>query len=114
MSNTTDIKKIIDKLDNLPTLPIIIQQILALLDNPNSTAKDINEVIKSDQSLTIQTLKLVNSSYYGFPRKIGTVTEAIVVLGFDTVRSLVLSASVCKMYEGGSGLLIEKIYGFIL
>jgi putative nucleotidyltransferase with HDIG domain len=103
MSNTTDIKKIIDKLDNLPTLPIIIQQILALLDNPNSTAKDINEVIKSDQSLTIQTLKLVNSSYYGFPRKIGTVTEAIVVLGFDTVRSLVLSASVCKMYEGGSG-----------
>ena len=95
------LNKILDKLDELPTLPVVIQQILSLLENPNSTAKDINEVIKNDQSLTLKTLKLVNSSYYGFPRRIGTVTEAIVVLGFDTVRSLVLSASVCKMFEGG-------------
>lgn len=98
-----EIKRKIDKITELPTLPIIITELLGLLDNPKSTPKDINELIKNDQSLTSKTLRLVNSSYYGFPRGISTVTEAVVILGFDTVRNLALSASIVKVLKvGGS------------
>ncbi len=98
---TENVKKILEKIEDLPTLPVVITRLMALIDNPMSTAKDINDVIKTDQALTAKTLKLVNSAYYGFPRKIATVTDAVVILGFDTVRSLALSATVCKMFEGG-------------
>lgn len=96
-----EIKRKIDKITELPTLPIIITELLGLLDNPKSTPKDINELIKNDQSLTSKTLRLVNSSYYGFPRGISTVTEAVVILGFDTVRNLALSASIVRVLKGG-------------
>lgn len=96
-----EIKRKLDRITELPTLPIIITELLGLLDNPKSTPKDINELIRNDQSLTSKTLRLVNSSYYGFPRGISTVTEAVVILGFDTVRNLALSASIVKILKGG-------------
>lgn len=95
-----EIKKKIEKIDQLPTLPIIITELLGLLDNPKSTPREINELIKNDQALTSKTLRLVNSSYYGFPRKIATVTEAIVILGFDTIRNLAVSAGMVKLLKG--------------
>lgn len=67
---------------------------ISLTDDPNSTAKDLNDVISQDQSLTASVLRLANSAYYGFPRRISTVTEAIILLGFNAIRGLVLAASV--------------------
>ncbi len=105
-----EIKKKIEKIDQLPTLPIIITELLGLLDNPKSTPREINELIKNDQALTSKTLRLVNSSYYGFPRKIATVTEAIVILGFDTVRNLAVSAGMVKLLKGKGAFDKEKFW----
>lgn len=105
-----EIKKKIEKIDQLPTLPIIITELLGLLDNPKSTPREINELIKNDQALTSKTLRLVNSSYYGFPRKIATVTESIVILGFDTVRNLAVSAGMVKLLKGKGAFDKEKFW----
>lgn len=110
MATIADIKKKLSQLDHLPTLPLIVTELLNLLDNPKSTPKEINELIRNDQSLTTKTLKMVNSSYYGFPREISTVTEAVVILGFDTVRNLALSVSLCKMFKGGGGFDKQKLW----
>lgn len=72
---------------------------LSLTEDPNSTAKDLNDVIIQDQSLTAGVLRLANSAYYGFPRRISTVTEAIVLLGFSSIRGLVLAASVQNVMD---------------
>ena len=100
--NSEQVKNLIAKIDDLPRLPNVITKIMEILENPKSTARDIDNVIKTDQTLTAKTLKMVNSAYYGFPRRITTVTDAVVILGFNTVRSLALSATVCKMFLGGS------------
>lgn len=100
--NSEQVRNLIAKIDDLPTLPNVISSILEILENPKSTARDIDNVIKTDQALTAKTLKMVNSAYYGFPRRITTVTDAVVILGFNTVRSLALSATVCKMFLGGT------------
>lgn len=97
-----NVRKTLSKVEELPTLPTVVTQLMSLTENPLTTANDINNVIKTDQALTAKTLKLVNSAYYGFPRSIGTVTQAVVILGFNTVKSLAIGATVCKIFDGGS------------
>src|SRR5210317_716164 len=96
--NTRDPQKIIEKIDDLPTLPRTVLQITALVNDPKSSAKDLARVITDDQVLTVRLLKLVNSSFYGFPQRISTVTGAIVLLGFDAIRNLLLTTSVFDLF----------------
>jgi HD-like signal output (HDOD) protein len=73
-------------------------KITELVNDPKSSAKDLARVITEDQVLTARLLKLVNSSFYGFPQRISTVTGAIVLLGFDAIRSLLLATSVFDLF----------------
>ena len=95
-----DLHKIIARIDDLPTLPRTVLKITELVNDPKSSAKDLARIITDDQVLTARLLKLVNSSFYGFPQKISTVTNAIVLLGFDAIRSLLLTTSVFDLFAG--------------
>lgn len=81
----------------IPALPAVTTRVLQLTDDPQSTVRDLNDLIAQDQSLTAKVLRLANSAYYGFQRRISSVSEAIVLLGFSTIRSLVLAASVYNL-----------------
>nr|MBL0702058.1 HDOD domain-containing protein [Desulfobacterales bacterium] len=61
--------------------------------------QDLAGVVVDDQVLTARLLRLVNSSFYGFPRKISTVTGAIVLLGFDAIRNLLLTTSILDLFS---------------
>jgi len=93
-----DPQKIIEKIDDLPTLSRTVLKITELVNDPKSSAKDLARVITDDQVLTARLLKLVNSSFYGFPQRISTVTGAIVLLGFDAIRNLLLTTSVFDLF----------------
>ena len=93
-----DPQKLIEKIDDLPTLPRTVLKITELVNDPKSSAKDLARIITDDQVLTARLLKLVNSSFYGFPQRISTVTGAIVLLGFDAIRSLLLTTSVFDLF----------------
>ncbi|MBW1900168.1 MAG: HDOD domain-containing protein [Deltaproteobacteria bacterium] len=93
------LKRIIDRVSDLPTLPRTVLKITELVNDPKSSAKDLANVITDDQVLTARLLKLVNSSFYGFPQKIATVTGAIVLLGFDAIRNLLLTTSVFGLFS---------------
>lgn len=90
------IKNVIDRIDGLPSLPETLAKMNKLVSNPNTTARQVGQLIASDPSIAAKTLKVVNSSFYGFPTRITTITHAIVILGFNTVRALVLSSSVIQ------------------
>ena len=102
------IKKITQSIIGLPTLPTVITQMIGLIDNPKTSAKDVAGLISTDQALTAKILKLANSAFYGFPREIATVNHAVVVLGFDTVKNLGLSVSVLERFAGASGILVSR------
>jgi HD-like signal output (HDOD) protein len=95
-----DPKRFIRSIDTLPTLPSVVAKIGELVENPAASAADINKVIRQDIALSARILKLVNSSFYGFPRRIGSVTHAVVILGFNTVRNVALSAFVVDAFAG--------------
>jgi len=87
-------KRFIQRLEYIPTLPIIFRKIIQTLNDPNSSAKDLKNVIVNDQSISAKVINLANSAYFGFNRRITEITKAIVVIGFKTVKNIVLSISI--------------------
>lgn len=92
-------KAIVGRIHNLPTPPIVFTQISNLMNNPDASAYDIANIISEDPALTAKILKLTNSSFYGIPRTITSVKQAVVILGMEAVKSLVISASVFDMFS---------------
>jgi putative nucleotidyltransferase with HDIG domain len=82
----------------LPTLSTVLNRILKVAGDARSSASDLAEVISKDQSLTTNILKIANSAYFGLSQQVTTVSRAIVVLGFDAVKSIALSASVIAAF----------------
>lgn len=100
--STSKVLEVIKKIDELPTLPHVIGKIIELANSPHSTAEDLNKIIRQDQVLVAKTLKLVNSAFYGYSRQITKVTEAVVILGFNVIKNLALSVTVCDFFKDKS------------
>ncbi len=88
---------LVQQIGSLPTLPSVIVQVNEKVNNPKTSALDLARTILEDQALTARLLRLVNSPFYGFPRRIATVTEAVTILGFHPVRNLLLTASIIDL-----------------
>ncbi len=93
-----DLKSIVDRVVDLPTLPDVVTKIMGLIEDPRSTARQINDVMSRDPALAAKILKLVNSSFYGLSNRVTSITQAITILGFNTIRSLAISASVFDLF----------------
>ena len=99
MIDRAEAKKRITKLKNLPTLPGIVVQITRLVENPDTSAGDVARLITQDQVLSAKVLKMANSAFFGRSRQISSITQALVVLGFDVVKFLVLSSFVSDIMQ---------------
>ncbi len=86
----------------LPALPAIAMEVVDRVDNPKTSAAHLSRLISSDQALAAKVLKIANSPFYGFPRKISTVDFAIIVLGFDALKEIVISISLISSLQKGS------------
>lgn len=93
-----DLKRLIARVEDLPTLPRTVLRITEMVNDPRASARDLSHIITDDQVLTARLLKLVNSSFYGFPQRVSTVTGAIVLIGFDAIRNLLLTTSVFDLF----------------
>ena len=91
----------VGRIKSLAPLPKLAQRIMEISHDPNSTPKDLADIIQRDQVLTAKILKIVNSAYYGFPRKIGHIDRAIIVLGFNEVNNITLAACLMQVYPIG-------------
>jgi len=112
---------IIAAVNDLPALPQVAYKIMDLTNDPRATAQDVGNAISQDQGLTVKVLRMANSAYYGYSRKIATAAEATVLLGFSTIRSVVLAAAMNDLlsrelngYALGTGDLWKHSYGTAL
>jgi HD-like signal output (HDOD) protein len=88
------LEKRVVKMANLPTLPGILAKITQLTAGTESGASDVAKLISTDPVLSAKVLRLVNSPIYGFPGRISSITHAVVLLGFNVVKGLVLGTAV--------------------
>ncbi|NJL31398.1 MAG: HDOD domain-containing protein [Phycisphaerales bacterium] len=91
----------VQEISHIATLPQITLKIIQLVEDPNSTASDLNKIISNDPALGARILKVVNSAFYGLPGQIGSINRAIVLLGLNAVKNIAIAASLAKLFRGG-------------
>ncbi|MBU8871303.1 MAG: HDOD domain-containing protein [Gemmatimonadales bacterium] len=98
MTQTIDCTDLVHKkIKELPPLPLVIQKLTEVMENPSSSADHVKEILSSDQALAGKVLKLVNSSFYGLSGEVSTISRAVVILGFSAVRNLATGLGVVKL-----------------
>lgn len=104
---TRKVELVLQQLDSLPTLPAIAVRLLSLTGNTESKIQEIVKLIGADPSLTSKVLSLVQSAAAGLRQPVTTVHQAVVMLGFETIRNLILSVKVFEVFqherEGAAG-----------
>lgn len=99
---TMDIKTLqseIGRIDTIPTIPDTLKKLLTVLENPKTSLTEISKFILNDPALTSRVLKMVNSPVYGFPGRISSVNQALLLLGLNVVRGLLLGISVFEAMQ---------------
>jgi diguanylate cyclase (GGDEF)-like protein len=89
----TDLVQKIRQCPNLPSLPTVAVQILDLASKPTADIAEIARLISKDPALSTKILRTVNSSFYGRSQHVGTISHALVILGLQSVKTLVLGFS---------------------
>jgi putative nucleotidyltransferase with HDIG domain len=102
-------QELIANLGDLPPLPQVASQVLRVSADPDANAEDLRKVIAMDQALTSQILKISNSAMFGMVREVTTLTQAIMTLGFSTIKSVVIASSAKNLYHRGTVGLQERL-----
>lgn len=95
------VQSAIQEISHIATLPEVTMKIIQLVEDPDSTAQDLNKIISNDPALGARILKVVNSAFYGLPGQIGSINRAIVLLGLNAVKNIAIAASLAKLFRGG-------------
>uniref|UniRef100_I2Q5U5 Putative signal transduction protein n=1 Tax=Desulfovibrio sp. U5L TaxID=596152 RepID=I2Q5U5_9BACT len=82
---------------DLPTLPKVLEEVTKLVERSDSSTEEVARLISMDQVLSAKVLKMVNSPVYGFPGRISSIQHALVLLGFNVLRSIIVSTSVFEV-----------------
>lgn len=93
-----DVRKIVLSTQDLPAMPPVASKVLELSRDPNTSAAKLQQVISDDQAMAARILKIANSAMYMRSRKMKTLTEAIVMLGFNSIRDLVVTSAARNLY----------------
>lgn len=98
-----NVEKILSNVLELQSMPTVFLEALDNIQDPNVNAMKISNIISKDIALTTKLLRLVNSAYYGFPQEITQVNNAIALLGFRTVKDIIMMMALKPMMSSQSG-----------
>lgn len=93
------LKNIISRLNSFPSMPGAAVKLLALVDDPEINVAAIEHVLRQDPALTANLLKLANSAYFGMPSKIGSVRQAVLLLGLKRLIQMVIASCVSALMD---------------
>lgn len=96
-----DAAGLLSRVDDLPPLPAVATRVMGMAEDDKTSAMDLAQVLATDQALTAKLIRISNSAYYGFARRISTVREAVVMLGFKQVRQVAVGASLMNAFKRG-------------
>ena len=101
-SGNADLDLLVQEIAELRPLPAVALRVLEIAESEHFSAHELAQAIGTDAALTAKMLRLANSAYYGFPRRISTVRDAVVLLGFRAVRSATLATCVIDAMPQGT------------
>ncbi len=109
--NREELLNRLDNIQSLPTLPPIVSKLNDMVSDEDVTASRLGKIIEKDQVLTTKLLKMVNSSFFGFPQRISTIPNALVLLGFNVIKTLIVTSSIFEVMQASDVGLFEHSLG---
>jgi len=97
-SRAKRIEPYIQKIEQIPTLPIVSKQIMDLMGDEEVSVKKVAALIEKDQAMAVKVLKIANSSFFGTLTKVSTIDHALVVLGLAEVKAILLAFSIHNFF----------------
>jgi HD-like signal output (HDOD) protein len=94
--------KLVSGMHTLPSLPTLYREVMQELQSPDASIEKIGQIISKDLGMLTKMLQVVNSPFYGLPRRISSATQAVALLGLETIKSLVLSMKVFSQFESSA------------
>jgi len=88
------VKKIVSQIESLPSMPTIYNEIMEEMQSEDPSIKKVGDIIAQDASMAAKILQVVNSVFFGLSRKISSIQQAVMLLGLETIKSLVLSVKI--------------------
>lgn len=98
MSEYYDLDALVERVTELQPLPNVARKVMEIADSKSFSANELAAILSSDQALTAKLLRLANSAYYGYSRRIATVRDAVVLLGYREVKSIAMAASIMDLF----------------
>ena len=92
-------RTILNQVDAFPALPATVSNVITITGNPESSAQDLMAAVLPDQAMCLTILKIANSAFFGLPRKVSTIDKAVMVLGFNEIRNIVLGKAVFNSFR---------------
>jgi putative nucleotidyltransferase with HDIG domain len=105
----SDLERIILDTIDIPSLPTVAMKALELINDDGSSINELEKIISQDQSFSARLLRIANSPYYGMNRRIDTISSGVMLIGFNTMKSLVVAASLKDMHRK-FGLFEQKLW----
>ena len=93
-------RQYVESFTGLKTIPSVATRLVAMIDDDASSLQDFEEVIKLDPTLVLRLLKLVNSAYFSLRTKIKNISEAVVYIGVDNLRNLLILDALKNLFRG--------------
>ncbi len=103
------LEKIILETIDIPSLPPVAMKVLQLISNDSSSLDELEDILEKDQSFSARLLRIANSPYYGKNRSVDSIGKAIILIGFNTMKSLVVAASLRDMHRK-FGIFEQKLW----
>lgn len=95
----TRIKDRIKEIKNIPTIPVTISRLIKSLQNENVSIDELSKIISRDQSIASRIVAAANSPFFGYPGRINSIEQSILMLGFDFTKSIALGVSIFSLFH---------------
>lgn len=104
------LQTLINGATNLPSIPKIIQELIESFSNDDFDIDEISRKVSQDQALTAKVLRLANSAKFGGNRSVASVNDAVVRMGFDALRTLVLASGLTSTFTAPNGFDLKSFW----
>jgi HD-like signal output (HDOD) protein len=94
-----NMRELVGRIRTFPTIPSLYLEVITALNNPDATTEDVGVIVAKDMAMTTKMLQVLNSAYFSLPRTITDPAEAVGILGFETVKSLIMSVKLMSQYD---------------
>jgi putative nucleotidyltransferase with HDIG domain len=108
--SASEIKDFINKIEALPTIPVMVGKIHAIIQKKDCSLDDLNRLIVHDQALAERIIRVANSVFFGHSGQVRDIRQAILFLGFERIKSLAIGMNVMNMFPHNNAFNMKYLW----